>query len=85
MEETKLSPKEQQLLQSLYEMDVYNEGLKPVLERMGNGISRLASEQAQDWDTVMRYRGKLELLKEIHSFIKRTHEKGRKSSSVKSK
>jgi hypothetical protein len=80
MEEIKLSPKERDLLLALYQSDSYNNGLKPFLERVGNGISRATSEQAQDWDSVLVNRGKLQMLKWIHSQLKAIDDKERKSS-----
>lgn len=85
MEETKLSEKEQALLEPLYEMPLYLMALKPLLQRWGNGISRMSAEQAQDWDTIMKNRGKLEFIREFHKLIKNINDKGRKKTGVKSK
>ena len=80
MEELKLSPKEKTLLLDLYQSDAYNNALKPVLERLGNGISRSSAEQAQDWDAVMINRGKLQMLLLLHQMLKAIDDKERKSS-----
>lgn len=85
MEEPKLSEKERQLLASLYEMDVYNLALKPILQRWGNGIAKQSAQQATDWDMIMRNRGMLELIRQLNLFLKRTNEKEKKSGQVKSK
>lgn len=85
MEEPKLSDKERMLLEPLYEMDLYLLALKPVLQRRANAIALYSAENSADWDMVLRNRGKLEMLKELHKFIQSINDKGRKSSQVKPK
>lgn len=81
MEEPKLSPKEQALLEPLAETDLYLQGLKPVLQRWANGIAAATAEQSTDWDNVVLNRGKLQMLKQLNKFIKHVNTKGRKKSS----
>lgn len=68
------------MLSDLYQSDVYSNGLKPLFEMVGNGISRSSAEQAPDWEAVLINRGKLQMLKWIDSELKHIAEKERKSS-----
>lgn len=81
--ESKLSPKERQLLEPFFLSDTYQQALKPVLERIGNGLARSSAEQAPTWDQVLVNRGKLQALKDLHKQLKQWNDEGRKQRETK--
>lgn len=83
MEESKLSPKEHLLLDPFYESDEYQLALKPVLQRIANGIALSSAEQSATWEQVLVNRGKLQMLKQLNKQLEQWNRDSKKKRETK--